>query len=79
MAFLKADHYRVKKSFDISVSTAVGLVLATLVLLMWQSYESNIHLSRKNKIDLTGQFISNQLKDIIENDIRYLSNLKERI
>lgn len=79
MTFPKAGKSRVKKSFDIAVSVAVGLVMATFVLFMWQSYESNIHLSRKNKIDLTGQFISNQLKSIITNDIRYLSNLRDRI
>lgn len=70
---------RIDRSVDMVVSLVVGIILAAVVLLMWNSYTKNIYQGRKNKIEITGHFISDQLRKTVEGDIVQLENLRRRI
>lgn len=70
---------RLDRSIDIVVAAVVGGILAAVVLLMWNSYTKNIHQGRRNKVEITGHFITDQLRHTVEDDILQLQNLKKRI
>lgn len=61
------------------MSIAVGLLLSAVVIYAWQGYVSEIREARHNKTNLTGQFVTDQFRNVIEANIQQLGNLKERI
>lgn len=79
MAMKKKDNHRFYRSVDIAVSIAVGLVLSILVAYIWQLYSKDIREARSNKMEVTGQFISDQFQQVIEDNTQLLNNLKQRI
>ncbi|WP_417592417.1 response regulator [Owenweeksia hongkongensis] len=75
----KKGNHRFYRSVDIAVSIAVGLVLSILVAYIWQLYSKDIREARSNKMEVTGQFISDQFQHVIEDNTQLLNNLKQRI
>lgn len=75
----KLGNNRFYRSIDVAVSVAVGLILSTVVAWIWQIYSQDIHDARANKIEVTGQFISDQFQQVIQDNTELLNNLKQRI
>ena len=70
---------RLRLVLDLLRSIAVGIVMAFIVLLIWRDYEKQVERTAENKLNITGQFISNSLNGVITQNIRTLQNLKSRI
>lgn len=66
-------------SIDLAVSVAVGLVLSTMVTYIWQLHSQEIYEARVNKLEVTGHFISEQFKQVVQDNTELLNNLKSRI
>lgn len=64
---------------DALISLLVTIVFVIFVVLSWQHYDDQIRESRRNKINLTGQFINDQFGAVINDNIELLFNLKRRI
>lgn len=70
---------RFYRSIDLAVSVAVGLVLSTMVTYIWQLHSQEIYEARVNKLEVTGHFISEQFKQVVQDNTELLNNLKSRI
>lgn len=56
-----------------------GVILCILVTISWFRNQEDVESNRRQKIELTGRFTSQQFEVAIENNFRTLRNLKARI
>ena len=79
MSVDKNPNARFKKSFDVAVSLAVGIILSAVVIFFWFSYTSGIRNARHQEIMLTGEFVTKQFESVINDNVQELNSLRKRI
>lgn len=72
----KSNWQRAKELF---YSVSVGLIVAFASILAWTTYDNEVMQAEKNRLNLSGQFISSQFNNALSSNIQTLQNFKSRI
>ena len=68
-----------RKVREVALAAIVGLFVALVFLMVWRGYERHVHETAKNRLNLTGRFVSDQYAGVLRDNIQTLENLKSRV
>ncbi len=68
-----------RRARELTLSMGVGLLVALVFIGIWRGYEKQVLETAKNRLNLTGLFISDQYSGVLRDNIQTLQNMKSRL